>query len=459
MLKRLGRGLLWPFVRVADARGFRKVGLVAAECLLAVVCGAALFRATCLLGLPDVGPPFTAADLRPPSVAADRDAFVLFEQATLSYTGGKRQTELTGDEFQALMPPWGPDDGPDVLAWLDARREALDLFVRGAERPEATSRLDPSATFSSNRQFIRLNELTQLSLVESARLLRAGDLDGAWRYLVAPLRAAGHLAARGDYGDRLWASALRNQVQRRLPAWADDPRNTPDRLRRALAEVRTLGQAAPDDAYTLATLYLAAAKDYAGPDSRVHAVKSHPIRINGEYEVPLEWTRKALNFRRWLEREPERGRRVIDLLAAHWKAALKTPPGGRPPLALTVMYQYGSMPVRLDLFDLFDLPSDAPAGARALSPESLAAWLASSTDARRAFGPAWNSLKFVRDKERADQQALILALAVAAYRLQHPDASNSDTDVTGAVMKTLPEDFFQDESDGSTPVIDLGAID
>src|SRR5882672_3456164 len=101
-------GLVRPFVWVANARGWRKLVLIAAECLIAALFGVWLWRLTCLTGLPDVGDPFDVAAFRAISVPPEADAHVVYARAIASYTPPKRILEPNTRTFRHETPH--PDD-------------------------------------------------------------------------------------------------------------------------------------------------------------------------------------------------------------------------------------------------------------------------------------------------------------------------------------------------------------
>ena len=97
--------------------------------LTVTLIGVALFatwRATSLDGLPDVGDPFDVAAFGDVKVADDRNAFTLYRRATDLIT--RMPKDATND--------WATAGEPEK-AWLEANREALNLWRRGTERPDA----------------------------------------------------------------------------------------------------------------------------------------------------------------------------------------------------------------------------------------------------------------------------------------------------------------------------------
>ena len=198
-----------------------------------------------------------------------------------------------------------------------------------------------------------------------------------------------HMQAAGQR-----ASALLRQegeplgLQRRLADWAADPRTTIPQLHTALDEVL---------------------KNEPNPDWDISAIKygyldlmreiERPMPLSFQQEIEGEWTfglgDMALSptmidhleaARRFLMREPERSRRVLRLLCAHYLAhaeARELPPR-KPAVWARFTYLTSTNPMTKGRISvpLYPVSPEAPAGARALPPQELACWLVATLDAR-----------------------------------------------------------------------------
>src|SRR5262249_3098253 len=136
------------------------------------------------------------------------------------------------------------------------------------------------------------------------------------------LRMITHMRRRGNKYQRYWAKRANRWLQRRLADWAADPRTTIPQLHTALEEVLR-NEPNPDwDRLAIKSGYLELMREIEQP---------MPLRIQQETEG--EWTfglgDMALSptmiaylesARRFLSREPERSRRVLRLLCAHYLA-------------------------------------------------------------------------------------------------------------------------------------------
>ena len=129
----------FPTLRLAAAPfrwffGSRRRVLTAASVLLAMIIAPPLWWSIQLMGLPDIGEPFDLEAFRSSRIPDDRNAFVLYRQAAdrlkslNSFVVSKRSIDA--------HVRWSQAD-PMVRRWVEANREAMELFRRGAERPDS----------------------------------------------------------------------------------------------------------------------------------------------------------------------------------------------------------------------------------------------------------------------------------------------------------------------------------
>src|SRR6185312_4795920 len=98
----------------------------------------------------------------------------------------------------------------------------------------------------------------------------------------------------------------------------------------------------------------------------------------GDLQVPDGVIESGEAARRFLLREPERSRRVVRLLYAHWLAHVEAREL-RPRRPAVRARLTASRPASVALYPV---GPDAPAGARALTPHGLASWLVAARDAK-----------------------------------------------------------------------------
>ena len=106
---------------------------------------------------------------------------------------------------------------------------------------------------------------------------------------------------------------------------------------------------------------------------------------------------------------------------------------------------------------LYPVGPQAPAGARALSPQEVASWLVTTNDARVAFGVAashgalWPT---VRQIEQRGYRELLVLLASELYHRERGTLPPSEDAVVGTYLESLPDDGSADLADEMTPTVE-----
>lgn len=411
--RRLRQGLnvlMMPLVWVERAKGRWRLALLLLYALIAGLLGLFSWRVLALRSLPDVGDPFGA---RADAVPHDENAFVLYKQALAAFR-----------KFDAEKTPRGAWPMPTVVvkngwkaaspaarAWLEENREALRLWRLGTERPRAAA--PPAALYDPD---IHGNPLTgylgfpSLAQLEAARLLDRGDVDEAWAYQRAYLRALRHAEAVRPldllgYGEAVGMPPAEAGIK----AWAADPRVDAPRLRRALADLLALDAiVAASEPPALRSLFREVMRTIDAPPPEVIEA--------AEEELDKPWAETPLNRRaplvgavRWyVHNEPERSRRVARLLFANWLAKAE---GAQSVRAVTEPELERAYIVR-------EFGPDAPASARALAPEALVHWYASTSILKRVLPELsqYHQGRRIRETVRRDLLALLLG---ELYRREH----------------------------------------
>lgn len=420
-LRRLGAPFRWLF-------GSRRRVLTIVGVLVAIVATPMIWWSIQLIGLPDIGEPFDTAVLDSSAIPDERNAFILINEA--------------GDRFQPFHAPEGervnlelrwPEAHPSARRWLDENRAALALFRQGADLPDA---LDPDLASSPDgyRRAHHTLYLHELALLEASRLEDRGDMGGAWSWYRAILRASYLEAMRGSLYLRQISLRERGRVFGRLVGWSDDKRTTPALLRRALDDVLACESLMPSDAHSLMVGYLMDEKSLDRPDNPgrlalIDRLKDYLVSRGFQWD-PDRVAQMADLWRFW-RREPERSRRVMRLAIANRLAYLALPAERRPPPA----------PGVTGPFPLHDLGPEAPARARALSPQALDRWLRGTVDAREIL-PFFDSLPApLRVQERTTYRSLVMLLASELYRRDHDGIEPpNDQALVGPYLKALPDD-------------------
>ena len=245
-----------------------------------------------------------------------------------------------------------------------------------------------------------------------------------------------------------------NWVRQRLATWAADPRTTIPQLHVALDEVLK-AEPRPDwDSYTLKLRYLEAMRALDRPVDRYYREEVEGERTYrlSDLQVPVDVMESGEAARRFLLREPERSRRVVRLLYAHWLAHVETrelrPRKPAVPALLTA-----PKPVSVALYPV---DPGAPAGARALPPQELVSWLVTARDAKllilgaNSNGDPWPPHLLYRKAHRE----LVIMLATEIYRRERGALPASEDALVGTYLKRLPDDGSSDLADERTPTVE-----
>ncbi len=396
-----------------------------------------IYWATQLWGLPDIGDPFDVEEFLAFKIPDDRNAFVFYRQAASSYKFWEPHRKAAGSKADPMVP-WSKAV-PEVRRWVEENREALALYRRGTERPDALDSLPVAGHGLGDRWdlYQPLNGLLVLALLEGSRLEEQGDLAGAWDWYRADLRAIRHIGMHAMIFRRLVVQRWHTDLRNRLIAWSANPRATPAMLRQALDDVIASGSLAPSETYTLKAEYVNINGMLEGPD---HLYPKVPPRwmmnlaaSNGARPIVMLLTPRQMlsvyDAWRFWRHEPERSRRVIRLVVANWLAYYDLPPENRPK----------SDPNPSILYDFYSFGPDAPANARILSPEALDRWQRTAEDALATFRIA--DLSAVRIGEWTDHRDLLILLGTALYRRDHGTDPSTPEALVGPYLESLPAEL------------------
>jgi hypothetical protein len=250
------------------------------------------------------------------------------------------------------------------------------------------------------------------------------------------------MGLRGTAVARMNAQRWHRELRLHLVGWAEDPRTTPAMLRQALDDVVACGAFTPSETYTLEAEYLQLEQLLDGPfNPGLHApiMRLNAMLNSSEYLPSHEHLQMLADAWRFWRHEPERSRRLLRLAFANWMAYEELPADRRPSRAQTPMIP----------FAFHRLGPEAPANARALSPEDLDRWMSTAFDAPallewwrmiRSFGFSGYWPRTIGLKERAGHRELVIALARRLYRRDHGADPPSDEALVGPYLQSLPDD-------------------
>jgi hypothetical protein len=420
---------------------------IAALMLLAICGGLLLWWSMQLLGLPDIGDPFDIKAFRAMTIPDDRNAIVLYRQAAGLLKPWNPDRQSTSINQIDTYARWSKAD-PEVRRWAEENREALALYRRGAERPDAVDRAPEFAQGHGDGSDLRvpLHHLHVLALLESSRMEDQGDMAAAWDGYRSILRADRHFGMHGTILRRLVAVRRYPRLRDRLALWAADLRTTPATLRQALDDIVACESLAPSESYALRAEYLELNRildvpNGTGPQmppSWFMSLVSRPSSLSIFMTPRL--LRSVSDVWRFWRREPERSRRVIRLVMANWLAYYDLSPWDRPKPDLNTTTE----------FDFYSFGPEAPAQARVLSPEALSRWLDSTHDARLLLRML--DLRRLRISEWANHRDLLILLGTELYRRDHGSDPPTPEALVGPYLKSLPEEFPDDGTDETIPL-------
>jgi hypothetical protein len=428
------------------ARQLLTAVLIVTVILVLAVCAVVLRRATCLIGLPDVGDPYDVAAFRAFRVPEDQDAFALFRQAA-----GKvpplPDLPMAARRAGATVA-WSQAD-PALRAWLEANRQALGLFQQGALREDGTapSLSDP---FRSSLQGMSLDRFVWLAFLDASRLEEQGDMPAAWDGYRAILRMKAHIIRRGTAFDRYFVDLYCRGLEPRLAAWAANPKTEVSMIRRALDDVRANEPKAEWDALSLKLEYLQMTTMLDRPDGWVKqgVDEDLTIRVGGE---PLSPNLAASVYaaRRYLDNEPERSRRVLRLAFANWLAHVQELDQASRQPAVRASF---TLQKRTTQLSFYALGQNGASFAKALPPKDLGRWLITTRDAKLLlFQWPWPAIHI---SEQRAYRALVIVLAEELYRRERGSAPPSEEALVGTYLDHLPDDGSSELDDGTAARID-----
>jgi hypothetical protein len=435
-------------------RQLLRVTLVLAICLALAATALAIWWLTSLNGLPDIGDPFDVAAFRALRIPDDQNAFTFLRRANQMLTPEPDLRRTVGPS--AATVPWSKAD-PKLRAWVEANRQALELFQQGAEQSDAILELASDAlTFDASG--VSPLSLSVLALLEGSKRQESGDTAGAWDCYRAVLRMTAHVSRRGSSDRRFRVNIIllaRGWLRQRLATWAADRSTTIPQLKSALDEVLKTEPRPEWDSFALKIGYLEIMRSLEEPMDPItqQEIEGERTYRLGDMQLSADIIGSIEAARRFLLREPERSRRVLRLLCANWLTHVETPElRPRKPAVRALLTAMKSTSVAL-----YPVSPDAPAAARALPPQEVASWLVTTHDAKlqilsvNSRGEIWPPNRLVG---RRAHRELVIMLATEIYHRERGALPPSEEVLVGTYLKSLPDDGSADRADEMTPTVE-----
>ena len=396
--------MLAPLTWLERARGRRRLALLSLYALILSVVGVLVGREAVLWQLPDAPEPFDLARYGHVNLADSDNAMFFYKQAVGLFAPGREAFEGlpkgAGDESD-----WTRAD-PKVRAWAEANRAALEVWLKGTERPDALLGQPEQLESSIPWQVVNgLGTLAQFGTLEATRRRESGDLEGAWTCHRAAIRSGLHVGRHGDVPTAYVGLNILRQAIPKAMAWVDDPRATPDSLRRAVADLaacRALMSSASD---LVRMGYLHVRADLGEPNGwhRSRLVPDHPMAL-------LDHLPAAIWAKGFLLNEPKRSLKILRLITSGELAQCDRTSG---PSALVVSPN----------FRIYAIDARTPPVLARIRPEDLVGW----ADASGLWGFGIGSkFAFCEESAQATEgllDRLRLRVAERAFSLDHKGRS------------------------------------
>ena len=284
----------------------------------------------------------------------DRNAFVAYRRAVERF---RDMNDAEGNSFSHADFAWGKADAT-FRAWIAEHDEAISLLCAGAALPEFYIEVPVQpATMDNNVLAVQVSWIATAGLFKAGRLRLEGNPAGAWSLLNAIIRASRHIEwAVPTANGRPIGFTLVQYARQPVAAWANDPAVGVALLRRALDDLAAAEALTPPPSVFYRQEYLASLKSLTNLQPLITA-RAQQRHDRG----PWHLFTLAPGLEAFLNGEPERSRRVLNLLVANDLAWCDRPAADRPAFAV-------------DRLRIPELNAAAPAAARALAPEELARW-------------------------------------------------------------------------------------
>jgi hypothetical protein len=426
-------------------RRLLRVALTFAIGLALAAAALAVWWLTSLNGLPDIGDPFDVAAFRAFSVPDDRNALTFLRRADEKLTPMPAETQAAS--VVSGVVSWSQADRK-LREWVEANRQALELFQQGAEQAEAAN---PAGDSGMNGQ-----RLVVLVLLEGGKRQESGDTAGAWDCYRAVLRMATHTRRRGSLEQRHDLDGWNGWLRQRLSAWSADPRTTIPQIRNALEEVLKSEPTPDGDSFAVKAGYLDVMRSLERPVpafTQQEVGWEYNYRL-GDMQLSPQMADSLDAALRFLMREPERSRRVLRLLCANWLAHVEAQRARRrnPAVVTSFPLLMSTNPVRWGTTSvpLYPISPATPAGAHALPPQELASWLDATYDLKlrilvaNTSGRPWSPDRL---HDRRAYSDLVLMLATEIYRRERGSLPPSEAALVGTYLESLPDDGSADLDD------------
>lgn len=397
----------------------------------ALVIGAVLLilpfgiRAVLLQGVPSMAEPFDIAEFSKWDVLESDDAFTEYRRASeqrSKIAGGLQANGRPDPESisAVLQSGWSASD--DALKeWLKAYAEPLATWRRGTgrthglnQRPDTVSLETVVSIIQDQRFFCRM------ALCEQAKAQAESRYEESYQWARAAFRCGGHCSHRGCLIQALVASASHAVACRGLQHWSAQAPVTEEQLQQALATARADYELYETRSNILKAEYLAVRNSLAS---------SRWLQVTGTGGAGGKDTAMAqlMRFGFWTIGEPELSARLFRQMLANQIQEVDKPMAQRRKHA-------GN-----GLAMLFVPDPAVPLLPGQLDPARIDQGIKKSL-VLQALAPSVKQVDTALLRQEARQQALIVMLALQAYRRRHGDFPEALVSLVPDFLNAVPLD-------------------
>ena len=423
-----------------------RVLVLAVMAVLAGISGTSIWRMRSLDELPDVGDPFDLAKAREWVVMSEDDnAYAKYKDARSKLT---RFTSAIAQGVRAA-PTWSKA-GTSVRDYLEKNGGALEEWREGTERADAMYHQPGEIAIDTLLPVVQdLRTLGRLAELEGSRHEEQGELDEAWIWYKALLRSSRHVGRRGILIERLFGAAVFEEAARRIIHWAEDPKLTPQLLRRALADTLAADALTEPLSDTMKRDYIVCLRDLSELRVMVSEIPmpGGPTGLFEKIVASCGAKTQVQRIRLRATNDVERSRRVLRLLYANWLPQVDKLEDQRAPIAIrTPTLIYAPDPT-------------APPSSSAVAPEDLDRAIGQTLLAQQFLRPmywieaqdmkpwsgwAWQGEGSLAHEPRR-RAVLIVKLAAELYRREHGKPPANSGLLLDRYLKKLPVGIERDE--------------
>lgn len=428
------RWLLMPATLIERARGRRRIALLALYAVIACILGAYVWRASNLIGLPDIGDPFDMKEFLAFDLPPGTNAYEVYKKARANL----KALSPVGESLN--MGKLGALDWRNATEaqrrWLLANQQALALWMKGADRPDAMALTPEEIAHGLPSPFFDQFPFWFLANLEASRRDSENDMAGAWQVYRAWLRAVRHQAMHGNTMERANMSHLEAGVLRAINGWAADPRVDARLLEQAVNDASEADALIASDLFTLKAEYVEAMRTLDDPQATSSREQTPKDPNYAKYWLlgrERAFPGAAIRFFRG---EPELSRRVIRLVFANWIAQVGQPPE-KPALRVVIPPNEDGYRQRWGL-DLYDARPGLRPRSGGLAPHELGRRILKTWDAKQLLlNTAVSRGSWARPRGRKGD--LAYTLAEQWYGREHEGALPPQPEaLLGRYLKTLP---------------------